>query len=223
MIHTNNEIPLLRKPTVKSERTKARIIEATKELFLRRGVSGTTVDDVMREAEVSKGAFFYHFPSKMALLREVMNNFFLVEQGRYTNWLDEANAFSSDPLEQLLFVLKSMHTRFRTFASPSIGCLYAVYCYEKELIDDDILAIGREALTNFRKRIGSIVEQANKIHKPKVPLDPVGFADFTRSLYEGSLINSRISQDPQLLARQFETLILLVQSIFEIKQGKTKT
>jgi AcrR family transcriptional regulator len=50
--------------------TRQTIYQAATALFLARGYDAVTVDDVCRAADVAKGTFFLHFPTKDALLAE---------------------------------------------------------------------------------------------------------------------------------------------------------
>ncbi|MGD9701225.1 MAG: TetR/AcrR family transcriptional regulator [Acidimicrobiia bacterium] len=52
----------------RAQRTIARIVEATREVFLTRGYSGTTIDEIARIAEVSRASFYTYFPSKREVL-----------------------------------------------------------------------------------------------------------------------------------------------------------
>lgn len=58
----------------RSEETKAQIITAAYRLFSESGYDATGVADICQVAGVSKGAFYYHFPSKQALFLELMDN-----------------------------------------------------------------------------------------------------------------------------------------------------
>lgn len=51
----------------RSEETKARIMQAARQLFAQNGYDATGVADICKAAEVSKGAFYHHFPSKQAV------------------------------------------------------------------------------------------------------------------------------------------------------------
>lgn len=50
------------------ETRRNEIMEAALELFLDRGAEGTAVTDIVRSVGVAQGTFYYHFPSKDALL-----------------------------------------------------------------------------------------------------------------------------------------------------------
>lgn len=54
----------------KKERTRREIYEAAMQLFATSGFEAVTIADICREADVGRGTFFCHFPSKAALLYE---------------------------------------------------------------------------------------------------------------------------------------------------------
>lgn len=52
----------------KKAATKEKIFNTAIDLFLRKGYEETTVDEIVEKADVAKGTFFNHFPTKDALL-----------------------------------------------------------------------------------------------------------------------------------------------------------
>lgn len=56
----------------RSEETHTRILEAANLLFSKNGYDATGVAEICREAGVSKGAFYHHFPTKQAVFMELM-------------------------------------------------------------------------------------------------------------------------------------------------------
>lgn len=54
----------------KRERTRREIYEAAMRLFAKDGFGTVTIADICEEADVGRGTFFLHFPSKAALLYE---------------------------------------------------------------------------------------------------------------------------------------------------------
>jgi AcrR family transcriptional regulator len=51
--------------------TRAALVAAGRRLFGRSGFAGTSVEDVVREARVTTGALYHHFPNKAALFEAV--------------------------------------------------------------------------------------------------------------------------------------------------------
>ncbi|MBC2722856.1 TetR/AcrR family transcriptional regulator [Desulfosporosinus sp.] len=55
----------------KKTQTRGLIFEAAMELFLKQGYDDTTVEQIVAKADVAKGTFFNHFPTKDAILSEL--------------------------------------------------------------------------------------------------------------------------------------------------------
>ncbi|WP_433473692.1 TetR/AcrR family transcriptional regulator [Spirillospora sp. CA-142024] len=51
--------------------TRAAVLEAAKELFAAEGFEATSVDDIARRSETSKGAVYHHFSDKREIFAEV--------------------------------------------------------------------------------------------------------------------------------------------------------
>jgi AcrR family transcriptional regulator len=56
----------------RGEETRARILDAALEAFARYGYDATGVAEICRRAGVTKGGFYYHFPSKQAVFLEML-------------------------------------------------------------------------------------------------------------------------------------------------------
>lgn len=54
----------------KKQRTRREIFAAAMDLFDRRGFAAVTIEQICQAADVARGTFFLHFPSKAALLFE---------------------------------------------------------------------------------------------------------------------------------------------------------
>ena len=62
--------------------TKEHLRRAATRLFARHGYSNVTIDQICAEAEVSKGAFYYHFESKDAALYGIYQPLLEMQMGR---------------------------------------------------------------------------------------------------------------------------------------------
>lgn len=58
-------------PRPKSVRTRGQIVAAARKLFLKNGYAETSIDAVLKETGLSKGAFYHHYDSKRALLEAI--------------------------------------------------------------------------------------------------------------------------------------------------------
>lgn len=60
--------------TEKGEETRERILRAARDLFVERGYEGTSMAQILSAAGITKGGFYFHFPSKAALAAAVMES-----------------------------------------------------------------------------------------------------------------------------------------------------
>ncbi len=58
----------------RSEETRSKILHIALELFSKNGYDATGVAEICKRAKVSKGAFYYHFPSKQDLFLALMTD-----------------------------------------------------------------------------------------------------------------------------------------------------
>ncbi len=66
----------------RSEETRSKIISSAIKLFSTRGYNTASVDDICKEAEISKGAFYHHFESKQALFLALLDGWLTtIDQG----------------------------------------------------------------------------------------------------------------------------------------------
>lgn len=74
------------KDATRGVETRQLILDSSLDLFNQNGYDATSVAEICDKARVSKGAFYYHFPSKQALFLELMTSWLEGVDGlfRYT-------------------------------------------------------------------------------------------------------------------------------------------
>ncbi len=96
---TKNVLRTARKTTRRqdySSSTKRALLDNATTLFTDHGYAGTSLDEVVAAARVTKGALYHHFPSKLALFENV----FLRVQDGTTADIEKAINTSKDPWER---------------------------------------------------------------------------------------------------------------------------
>lgn len=79
-----------------SSGTKRALLDSATRLFADHGYAGTSLDEVVAAARVTKGAFYHHFPSKIALFESV----FASLQDTTVATIREAYEAGGDPWDQ---------------------------------------------------------------------------------------------------------------------------
>jgi AcrR family transcriptional regulator len=91
-----------RVPTRKEKQaeTRARLLDAAERVFLRRGLQGSSVEEIAAEAGFTRGAFYSNFKSKDELFVELLHT---RVYDRYARMAAEAQAQPGTPRERLRF------------------------------------------------------------------------------------------------------------------------
>ena len=89
--------PPLSKPSPRSARTRAALIDAGLQLFSERPIDAVPVDDIVAAAGVAKGSFFNHFNDKHTFANAIATELRLNVETRVA----EANRETHEPLERL--------------------------------------------------------------------------------------------------------------------------
>jgi AcrR family transcriptional regulator len=76
--------PSLARRERQREETRARILEAARELFVEKGVAATTMRAIAARIEYTPTAIYHHFRDKEALLDELCTNDFLALAGAFS-------------------------------------------------------------------------------------------------------------------------------------------
>ena len=92
----------------KAADTKKRIFEAALTIFTDKGYVGTTMDDVIAAAGVSKGSIYWHFDSKQELFSELFEYFFEGIRESYAAALagEEGEGGDAAPMERMRLMIR---------------------------------------------------------------------------------------------------------------------
>jgi AcrR family transcriptional regulator len=91
---------------VADPKAKSTLLRAAEEVFAERGLGNAKVEEIARRAGVSKGAFYLHFESKEAALKQIVESFlarcssFFAPPSAYPELPEDANAMLDYCLER---------------------------------------------------------------------------------------------------------------------------
>lgn len=188
--------------TPKGARARENILAAAKRLVMRKGFAGMSIDDVLSEAGVSKGAFFHHFRSKADLADHLMHWYAENDLKMFRTYLAEAEAAHDDPLEQVMQFLAAFEDYLADPENPPRGCMYALYTYEDDHFENDVKGFVAETLTAWTALYIRKFQDVIDRYPPVRAVTAKQLAELFVSTIEGGLILERAHGRPGLTARQ---------------------
>ncbi|GAB4522729.1 MAG: TetR/AcrR family transcriptional regulator [Amphiplicatus sp.] len=190
------------KKGAKGEETREKILAAAESLFLRHGYGGATIDQVLAETGLTKGAFFHHFRSKADLARAVIERYWENDAGLFMGWSERADRLSDDPLERMLIFLRLFEEFLDGLGAPFQGCVLAAYTQESELFDetmrDYIHAKFEEWFAIFESKLEALIAA----RRPARPVTARALAELLGSIIEGGFILAKAYGDARWVQRQ---------------------
>ena len=95
-------------PAEQSRSRRERILDAAFSAFAARGYRDTAVDDIAGAAETSKGGIYFHFPSKEAIFRELMQT----TADKLVARVERAVALETEPVARAEAALRTVLSTF---------------------------------------------------------------------------------------------------------------
>jgi TetR/AcrR family transcriptional repressor of nem operon len=196
--------------------TREKILREATRLFTLKGYHDTKLDEILRSAEVTTGAFFHHFRGKEELGFAVLD--WYMEQRRHElNQIEQGLqvAAGDDPLEQVFCRLDATQERFRRRAErQEAGCIFG-----------NLSTALSDTHPGFRQRLAECFDEMALDFKPRLDaaarkyatgqrIDTLALAHYIVAILEGSIILARAHQTPRFMARHFQLLKEHLRQVF---------
>lgn len=191
---------------------RTRLLEAARDVIREKGFAATSVDDLCRKAEVTKGAFFYNFGSKEALGEEVAKF-----------WAETTAAFfsaapyhdPSDPLERVLAYIafrKAMITGELAQFTCLVGTMAQEVYQSSPAIRD---ACGRSIL-GHAATLEADIEMARCERGITGDWTAASLARHTQTVIQGGFVLAKAANDPALAREGLDHLDQYIRHLFNI-------
>jgi TetR/AcrR family transcriptional regulator, transcriptional repressor for nem operon len=200
-------------PFAKSPRGQARekLLEAALKLIRARGYSATSVDDLCKEAGVTKGAFFHHFPSKDALAVAAANHWAEVTGTLFASAPYHAH---TRPLDR---VLGYVDFRRDILAGElwEFTCLVGTMTQEVYGTQDDIRAACEASICGHAKTLEADIEAAMQEHHIPGDWSAQSLALHTQAVLQGAFILAKATGKVEVAIDSALHLKRYIQLLFD--------
>ncbi len=194
--------------------TRNRILDKARELIINQGFTGTSIDSLIEMVGITKGAFFYHFKSKSDLAMALVEKHAVDERQLLQESMNRAERLSHDPLQQLLIFVGLVEEKVLEMTEANMGCLYASYCYQKQLFDDKVMDVCESGILEWRKYLLDKIDQIIEKHPPCREVNSESLADVMLSILEGAFVLSKTLNDPKVISQQLNHFKFYMELLF---------
>jgi AcrR family transcriptional regulator len=197
----------------KGEQTRERILDIAQDAVLHKGFAGTSIDEIIAEAGITKSGFFYHFKDKNDLAKALLQRYLDTEWMLFERLFKQADELSEDPLHSFLIFLKLFADMMSDLPNGHPGCLAASYVYQDYLFNRDVRDMTTEGHRIWRKRFRERLDRIAERYPARIDIDLDDMSHMLSAVADGGIILSKSLHDPGVLPRlimQYRTFVRLV-------------
>ena len=144
---------MVRKTKEDAELTRQKIVNAARAVFLERGVSKSTLEHIASQANVTRGAVYWHFNNKAEIFHAIREQVFLPLIDRMDDTLAITSDNSQNPLDQIEASL--CHTIHELNDNIEMREIYEIMMIKCEYVDEFALVL-HQILNNCSSLIQKI-------------------------------------------------------------------
>lgn len=190
--------------------TKQKLLDTSTQLMMSKGYNATTVEEVCKIADVTKGAFFHYFKTKEDLGVNVLNAYWQNRQRQFSEaqWMNVDHPH--EKIHQFLMTIADI------FMNDANGCTCLAGSFALELANTNSLfrELVSDLFAEWAQQIKPILQQAKALAPSPDAVDVDLLADYIIAVIEGALILALARQDRSVIAQQLHVLNGHLQRIF---------
>ena len=182
--------------TTKGEKTRRRIVERAAGVFNTKGYFGSSMTDLVREIGLEKGGIHNHFASKEELALEAFD----YAAGTMRERFQAALEGKEGALERL-FAIVDVLGGLAEDTPVAGGCPILNTAVESDDAHMELKGRAREAMSGWLRLIGSIIKEGVRNGELRLGTNPPEMASVVVATLEGTVMLSRLYDDPAYMKR----------------------
>jgi TetR/AcrR family transcriptional repressor of nem operon len=196
--------------TVTQHESKTKLLDAALHVIRAKGYAATTIDDICRQAGVTKGSFFHHFKSKDELALAAASYW-----GTMTGGFFAAAPYHKlkDPLHRLLGYV-DFRAEILQGDLPDYTCLLGTLVQETYATHPDIRAACDQGMSSHIAELTRDVEAAKTLYAPKAQWSAESVGYFIQAVLQGGFIFAKARQNPDVVRQSLAHLRRYLEALF---------
>lgn len=195
--------------------TRQRILDTAERLVIGNGFAATSVNQVIAESGTSKGAFFYHFASKLDLAKALVDRYAAADLAHLDQAVARAEAMTGDPAERVIEFVRVFENGADELMAAQSGCLYTSVLTERQLVQDSTRQQVAKSIVAWRTALARLLRDGLQGHPAGPAINTDALADHVFVTFEGAFILARSMNDTRHMRAQLTVLRQLIESLLQ--------
>jgi TetR/AcrR family transcriptional regulator, transcriptional repressor for nem operon len=192
------------------EATRQKLLRAAFEEIYRRGFQAASLDTILAQAGVTKGALYHHFPTKAALGLAVVDE--VVKGLLLERWLGVLHAQPGDPVTALQGTLRHRAANL-TAGEIELGCPLNNLAQEMSPLDEQFRRSVDATFETWREGFAEVLARGQAEGSVRRDVDAKKVATFIVAAVEGSYGLAKSAQSGPMVRANLELLGMFLESL----------
>jgi len=195
------------------KKTEKLLIDITFDILYKKGYCATSLMDILKIAKITKGAMYYYFESKNALVLASMT--YYLDQVLETHWVTPL-AESDEPIQTLIRQINLYLNLFadeENFLDIKHGCPLINFVLDMSDKDEEFFTYLQSVYSRWHDSVEKGLERAQRLRHTKTDFEANEQALFIISSIEGCIGTAKAYNSLTALQKNFEVLISYIQRL----------
>ncbi|MCK6417875.1 MAG: TetR/AcrR family transcriptional regulator [Alphaproteobacteria bacterium] len=187
--------------------TREKIVKMAERLMWREGYDAASLNDVVKKAGVSKGAFFHYYPNKQTITREVLERYSV---DHMFGPLDKHMQAATNTKTGLLAWLEE---RYLAYAAGKYkgGCLLGNMTLSLADRDEELREQIKTLFLQWENQLVGYLKPAAA--QGKLLMEPRQFARLILAAFQGCILTTKAHKDHNRASREFQAVAEMIERL----------
>jgi TetR/AcrR family transcriptional regulator, transcriptional repressor for nem operon len=196
------------KNLTKGDSTRRQLIEVGATLFHQQGYHNTGLQQILKQAAVTKGSFYFHFKDKESFALAIIEQ----QMCMFKETLNQHLGNETLSAEKKIAAFHQFFLGIFTQKQFKGGCPIGNFSQEMADVSGQFADKIKHAFNNMSRCFKAVIEQGQQQGRFKSELDSADTANFMVNSWEGAVLRMKASQNAEPLENWYQYVRLLLIS-----------
>jgi AcrR family transcriptional regulator len=181
--------------------TRERLLQAAVDLYSAKGFGGASVEDVVRRAGVTKGAFYHHFESKAHLIMAIHNGFVDLQIGEITGIIEKGLTPEETLAEAIVVVVRNVLNRKESVT---------LFIREYPAMPDDVNRAVRARRREYEQLLVGVIDRGREsgVFHTELPTNVLLYGILGMCAWATQWYDPKRAPAPEVIGRNYARMVI---------------
>lgn len=177
--------------TKKGENTKKRIVRSATKLIYENGYKNTSIDDILKDSDTTKGSFYFHFRNKDEVAMAAVGKFYSYMKREMLEPMKDNEKGSLDAISSMFDIITENMERQECVGGCFLGNMALEISDCREEMRVDLVEIFKD----FKDRLTETILRGQGLGEIRVDRKAGELAHFILAVIEGGLLLAKVMKE----------------------------